>query len=81
MNCKLYRLIIKGNLTQCLTELSNRKIHVINVTRGSENHSDCSITVESSGDNLIAWFHDESECVQFVGFPAGTLLAMCLDEK
>lgn len=74
MDYKLFRLIIKGTLSQCLIEIEKRGLTPLGWHEYTDCGRDCSIDVESCSEYLGAWFREDGECVEGIGFPSGTLL-------
>lgn len=72
-NYKMYRLVVKGNKSQCLAAIAQRGLTAIGVQE-IDRYRDCAIDVESCHEYLGKWFNEPAECEQFVGFPVGTLL-------
>ena len=70
-----FRIIVKGSMADCLAAIEYRGLTAIGCVQIDRQRS-CAIDVESCHEYLTSWFDEPTECVQFVGFPVGTLLSI-----
>ena len=71
----MYRIIVKGSMSECLEAIKYRGLTAIGCVTIDRGRS-CAIDVKSCHGDLTEWFNEPGECVQFIGFPVGTLLSL-----
>jgi hypothetical protein len=68
---KLFRITVKGSLSECLAEVNKRGLSVLALKIHEYPFNSCSIDLESCDEYLRAWLHEDLGCTNFT---VGSLL-------